>query len=126
MPRCKEKGHTCANYMPQNGLQSCFVAQVNLRNQWWTANPSPSAAFRSQAESAYRQYRAVRWFLLPEGELCLRPAAPLGCKSSVTGARGEQQRLVSGLQILPNVVASRCGQAAQKKERTPSPKVLSF
>ena len=37
-----------------------------------------SVAFRSQAESAYRQYRDVRWFLLPEGELWLRPAATLG------------------------------------------------
>ena len=27
---------------------------------------------RTQAESACRQYRAVRWFLLPEGELCRR------------------------------------------------------
>ena len=31
-----------------------------------------SAAFQSQAESACRQYRAVRWFLLPEAELRLR------------------------------------------------------
>ena len=37
-----------------------------------------SVAFRSQAESAYRQYRAARWFLLPEAELCLRPVATLG------------------------------------------------
>ena len=43
-----------------------------------------SVAFRSQAESAYRQYRAVRWVLLPETELCLRPAATLDCKSCVT------------------------------------------
>ena len=35
------------------------------------------------AESAYRQYRAARWFLLPEGELCLRPAAMLDCKPCV-------------------------------------------
>ena len=35
------------------------------------------------AESAYRQYRAARWFLLPEGELWLRPAAMLDCKSCV-------------------------------------------
>ena len=42
-----------------------------------------SVAFRSQAESAYRQYRAVRWVLLPEGELWLRPAAMLDCKSCV-------------------------------------------
>ena len=64
--------------MPWNGLQSRSEEQVNFRNQRRIANPSPSAAFRSQAESAYRQYRVVRWFLLPEGELWLRPAATLG------------------------------------------------
>ena len=82
--RCKENGHTCAEHMPWNGLQSRSGTQVNFRNQRWTANPSPSAAFRSQAESAYRQYRVVRWLLLPETELCLRPAATLDCKFSVT------------------------------------------
>ena len=55
---------------------------------------------RTQAESACRQYRAARWFLLPEGELCRRrvnlterqqianllsPAIKLDCKSSATG-----------------------------------------
>ena len=70
--------------MPQNGLQSHSGQQVNFRNQRRIANPSPSAAFRSQAESAFRQYRAVRWVLLPEAELCLRPAAMLDRKSCVT------------------------------------------
>ena len=53
-----------------------------------------SATFRSQAESAYRQYRAARWFLLPEGELCLRPAATLDCKSTAT------ELLLINLQLL--------------------------
>ena len=53
-----------------------------------------SAALRSQAESAYRQYRVVRWFLLPEGELCLRPAATLDCKSTAT------ELLLINLQLL--------------------------
>ncbi len=82
-PRWKGNGYTCAKCMPQNGLQSRSEEQVNFRNQRRIANPSPSAAFRSQAESAFRQYRAVRWFLLPETELCLRPAAMLDCKSCV-------------------------------------------
>ena len=38
------------------------------------------------AESAYRQYRVVRWFLLPEGELCLRPASNAGLPIQWTGA----------------------------------------
>ena len=83
-PRWKGNGYTCAKCMPQNGLQSHSGQQVNFRNQRRIANPSPSAAFRSQAESAYRQYRAVRWVLLPETELCLRPGATLDCKSCVT------------------------------------------
>ena len=59
------------------------------------------ADFRTAAtKKACRQYRAVRWFLLPEAELCLRqanlterqqianllsPAITLDCKSSATG-----------------------------------------
>ena len=31
-----------------------------------------------------RQYRVVRWLLLPEAELCLRPAAMPDCKSCMT------------------------------------------
>ena len=41
-----------------------------------------------------RQYRVVRWFLLPEGELCLRPAATLDCKSTAT------ELLLINLQLL--------------------------
>ena len=37
------------------------------------------------AESAYRQYRVVQWLLLPEGELCLRPAANAGLPIQWTG-----------------------------------------
>ena len=66
-------------------MQSRSEEQVNFRNQRRIANPSPSAAFRSQAESAYRQYRVVRWFLLPEVELCLRPAANAGLPIQWTG-----------------------------------------
>jgi len=77
-------------------MQSRSEEQVNFRNQRRIANPSPSAAFRSQAESAYRQYRAVRWVLLPEAELCLRPVAMLDCKSCVakwtrTGTGGRME-----------------------------------
>ena len=39
------------------------------------------------AESTYRQYRVVRWFLLPEVELCLRPAANAGLPIQRDGDR---------------------------------------
>ena len=40
VPRCKEKGHTCAEHMPWNGLQSHSWKQVNFRNQHQIANLS--------------------------------------------------------------------------------------
>ena len=55
-PRCKENGHTCAEHMPWNGLQSRsrgageFLEAV--RRMAADCKSIASAAFRSQAESA--------------------------------------------------------------------------
>ena len=65
-------------------LTEAFRAAGEFQKSAADCKSIASAAFRSQAESAYRQYRAVRWFLLPETELCLRPAATLDCKPCVT------------------------------------------
>ena len=55
-PRCKENGHTCAEHMPWNGLQSRSRGAGEFR-------------FPVAGGVGLRQYRVVRWFLLPEAEL---------------------------------------------------------
>ena len=131
-PRWKGNGYTCAKCMPQNGLQSHSGQQVNFRNQRRIANPSPSAAFRSQAESAYRQYRAVRWVLLPEAELCLRPAATLDCKSCVakwtrtgTGGRLQIQRNRGIIVLVTNHFWQLCEQMDWPRQNAKSGCLIS-
>ena len=68
----------CALEWPAEPFRDAGEFHEAIRRMATDCKSIASAAFRSQAESAYRQYRVVRWLLLPETELCLRPAANAG------------------------------------------------
>ena len=62
----------------------CLVAtDLQSGNSTPTIRKRP-ADIAAAAESVFRQYRAVRWLLLPEAELRPRRAATLDCKAGVT------------------------------------------
>ena len=71
--RCNENGHTCAGAhaleRPAEPFRGAGEFLDAVRRMAADYKSIASAAFRSQAESACRQYRVVRWFLLPEAEL---------------------------------------------------------
>ena len=57
-PRCKEDGYTALRFIPDI-VGGWVVSDCDHRNQ-------------PRRKSTCRQYRDVRWFLLPEGEFRLR------------------------------------------------------
>ena len=88
----------CPEWLPGAEVEGKWLHLREVYATEWPAEPFRAAGEfqKSAAESAYRQYRVVRWFLLPETELCLRPAATLDCKSCVakwtrTGTGGRME-----------------------------------
>ncbi len=71
-PRWKGNGYTCAECMPQNDLQSHSGQQVNFLKRYGGLQIHCFCCFPVAGGVGLRQYRVVRWLLLPETELRLR------------------------------------------------------